>query len=325
VEPTPVGAPPPGAPSDPQVLPRASENAARIAAVFTNSYRAIHHTVGATGFRTHGLRYRSLEETPSVALATDYLVNSRYLKHDRETEESIRSYFLDPGIFLLASIGEEDVSGLSEIRLPEGVKLRREFGQVLSDRRSRRSYTGDRIELSYLATLIRAASAITATANVPRADRGHARFAFRTAPSGGGLYPIDLYVASVRAERVPRGVYRYDPRRDALLAVAPEAALDRVLAAIAVPEEIIAVSRCAAVLLLVGHPWRAMRKYGARALRFLFIEAGAIAQNVHLACAAVGLASVDCASVFDDAVHDALELDGVNQVLVHAVVLGQPG
>jgi SagB-type dehydrogenase family enzyme len=65
-----------------------------------------------------------------------------------------------------------------------------------------------------------------------------------------------------------------------------------------------------------------MRKYGNRGLRFLFLEAGAMAQNIHLACEALGLGSFDCASVYDDEVHEALGIDGLHESLLHTVIIG---
>jgi SagB-type dehydrogenase family enzyme len=258
-------------------------------------------------------------------VAEEYLANSRYLEHDRESEESTQTYFFDPGIELLGLLGEEERGGTKEVSLPPGVKLRRELGQVLGGRRSRRNYTGDPLELAYLATIVRAASAVTAKAEVDRMDGGHSTFSFRTAPSGGGVYPIDLYVASLHVLGLERGIYRYDPLADSLVLFEGDEQVDALTAAFAAPEEIIAISRASVVFLLVGYPWRSMRKYGQRGLRYVFIEAGAIVQNIHLSIEATGLGSVDCASIYDDRAHEALGLDGINQFLVHAVVAGHPG
>jgi SagB-type dehydrogenase family enzyme len=96
------------------------------------------------------------------------------------------------------------------------------------------------------------------------------------------------------------------------------------VAAFAIPEEVIALNRAALVLLLVGRPWKVLRKYGDRGIRYLFVEAGALAENVHLACGALGLGSVDCASVHDNELHAALGFDGEFRMLVHTVVIGVP-
>jgi SagB-type dehydrogenase family enzyme len=79
------------------------------------------------------------------------------------------------------------------------------------------------------------------------------------------------------------------------------------------------------LLLLVGRPWRSMRKYGARGMRHVFLEAGAMAEHVHLAATALGLGSVDCSSVYDDEAHEALGMDGLYEALLHVVVVGSEG
>ena len=104
-----------------------------------------------------------------------------------------------------------------------------------------------------------------------------------------------------------------------------EDTIERLVGCFSVREEVITLQRAATVALLVARPWRSMRKYGPRGLRYALLEAGAIAQNIHLATQALGFASVDCASVVDDEVHETLGLDGLYQTLVHAIILGYAG
>src|SRR5262245_3744303 len=141
-------------------------------ALFGNSVRAMQPWVRATGFRTHGFRHCSLSHSGDPRLAEDFLLNTRYLRHDRETDASIQSYFLDPGVLLLSNIGFEEKAGRTEVALPGSIRLRRELGDTIKDRRSRRSYTGDPIELAYVATLVRAAGAVTALGRVDLMNGG---------------------------------------------------------------------------------------------------------------------------------------------------------
>jgi nitroreductase len=54
------------------------------------------------------------------------------------------------------------------------------------------------------------------------------------------------------------------------------------------------------------------------------LEAGAIAEQIALACVALGVGSVDSSSFYDDEVHEALGIDGESEAVVHLVVLGIP-
>ena len=291
-------------------------------ASYGNAYQLVAGWVGSTGFRTPGLRFKDLGGGRRRGVAEEFLLATRYRRADREIEASIQGYFLDPGVVMLARNGEEDLTGRTTVPLPPGVRLTRELGEVVATRRSVRGYTGDAVGLDQVATLVRAAGAVTGVGHVDLMEGGSRDIHFRTAPSPGGLYPIELWLLARGVDGLARGVWRYEPRRDLLVAEGDAARLDRALASFAVPEEIISLSRAAVVVLLIGRPWKVLRKYGDRGARYLFIEAGATAENLHLACGSLGLGSVDCASVHDDDLHAALDLDGELRLLVHTVVVG---
>jgi len=296
------------------------------AATFNNSYGTVVPWLKSTGFCTHSLRLKDLGSPNTVReIGDQFLALTRYRRADRETEASIQAYFVDPGTMLLSRNGDEDLEGVPRVPLPSGARLRRELGDLLVGRRSTRVYTGDRIGVDQLASVVRAAGAVSGRAHVELLDGGEAEILFHTAPSPGGLYPIDIYVLALRVENLGRGVWRYSPRTDSLVHEGDAAVMKDAMDAFAVPEEIISLSQAAAVLLLIARPWKVMRKYGPRGVRYLFIEAGTIAENIHLACGSLGVGSVDCASVADDELHNALGLDGEMECLAHAVVLGVPG
>lgn len=295
------------------------------AAVFANSARVVHPWGRSTGLRTHGLRFSSLSDSNTRRVAEDFFLNTRFVRHERETEASVRSYFFDPGIVMSSMVGQADTTGLRVVGLPTGVRLRRELGDVLGRRRSQRVYTGDPMPLEYLATLVRSAGAVTGRATADLMNGEQATLHFRTAPSGGGLYPVDVYLVALRVTDLERGIYRYGPLDDTLVHLRGEQEVDSLMSAFAVPEDLITIQQSNVVFLLIGRPWRSMRKYGDRGARFLLIEAGAISQNIHLATESLGYGSVDCASVYDDEAHEALGLDGLFQTLLHTVIVGYPG
>jgi len=308
----------PGVPDEPL-----SSSAEQIA-LYKNAYQTVDEWTTSTGFRPHSLRFGNIGVTAARTIGEQFLVATRYRRADRETEQSIQSYFLDPGVVMLSRNGEEDLSGRLATALQQGAPLRRELGEVLSSRRSVRQYTGDHVALDQMATLLRAGAAITATGQVDLMEGGQRHISFHTAPSPGGLYPIDLYLLPLRIDGLDQGVWRYVPRYETLVADGDARQAAAAVESFAVPEEIITISQAAAILLLIARPWKVMRKYGDRGIRYLFIEAGAISENVHLACGALGLGSVDCASVHDDELHAALNFDGEMQLVVHTLFVGVP-
>ena len=72
---------------------------------------------------------------------------------------------------------------------------------------------------SAVATLARAAAGVTgyAKAKMRRETPPTVDVSFRSAPSPGGLYGLDLYVVAQKVRGLKEGLYLYQPRTDKLL------------------------------------------------------------------------------------------------------------
>jgi SagB-type dehydrogenase family enzyme len=195
---------------------------------------------------------------------------------------------------------------------------------VIARRRSVRSFTGDMAGLNGLSTILAAAAGVTTQTKMESQGSGSLTLQFRSVASAGALYPIDIIFASISIDGLARGIYRYEPNGHRLLPMFAAEHIDALLGCFSVPEEFISIRRSCGIFLLIGHSWRTMRKYGARGMRFAFMEAGAIGHSVALAVAALGYASVDCANVYDDEVHELLDIDGVDAALFHLIIFGCP-
>jgi len=302
-----------------------SSVAVTLAAVYYNSFKSLAPRAAATGFRSNSLRHRQIgagSRLPRVA--EEFLLNSKLKRGDRETATSVETYFGDAGLKMLSLTGAE-LAAPNDRPLAHGVNLPMRFDAVVAKRHTVRSFTGDPWDFDHLCTSLRVGGGVTRAATVPLMSGGDVTLRFRAAPSGGGIYPVELCVVALRIEGLPRGIYRFNPTKDALVHQGGEDAADRFVASCAVPDESISLSRACAVVALVGYPWRSMRKYGPRGLRLAFLEAGAIAEHLNLAVTALGYGSVDCASFYDVEAEEALGLDGHHQVLLHTVVIGCPG
>lgn len=293
-----------------------------IDAVTANNLRPANPSIGSTGLGTHASRYDALRNASGGRVAEEFLINSRLRRGDVEMGLSVASYFSEQAVAMLSLLGREDRRGSHCLSLPKSVELHMNLGEVIRRRRSVRTYSGDAMPLAYLATIIRAACSITGRTAEEDSVSG---YAFRSTPSGGALYPIDLYVAALHVEGLPRSLYVYDPCRDELWQTGDDGMVNALLEALALPGRVITEKQASAVCLLVGRPWRSMRKYGDRGMRYVFLEAGAMAEHINMAAVALGLGSVDCGSFYDDEVHEALEVDGLYEALIHSVFLGTPG
>lgn len=137
----------------------------------------------------------------------------------------------------------------------------------------------------------------------------------RTAPSAGGLYPLELYVA--HADGVSH--YRSDDHELALTA-GRDVRAD--LAAAALDQR--AFHTAPAVVLVAGVEERSARKYGGRAERYVLIEAGHAAQNLLLQAAVLGIGAVPTGAFDDAAVTDLFALpDGTAPL--YLIPIGRPG
>jgi SagB-type dehydrogenase family enzyme len=187
------------------------------------------------------------------------------------------------------------------------------LADAIVSRRSRRSFGPRPLELSGLATLLYAAYGVTAAIDgTPQA--------LRTVPSGGALFPLELYVVGQRVEGLAPSLFHYDPLRHGLELLRP-------LASPAGPElspyaEPLVAS--AAVVAITAMFWRSRFKYGARAYRFALMEAGHVGQNLLLAAAALGLEAVPLGGFFDREVDALLGVDGIYEASLYLVPLGHP-
>ncbi len=142
----------------------------------------------------------------------------------------------------------------------------------------------------------------------------------RPVPSGGGLYPLDLYVLQFPDGGLDEGVYHYEPGAHALERLRSSCERARVEHASMYPE---IIARASLVLVVVADMPRTRVKYGERAYRLALLEAGHVSQNLYLVCAALGLGIVALDGFYDDRIHELLDLDGVNEIALVVFAVGR--
>jgi SagB-type dehydrogenase family enzyme len=175
--------------------------------------------------------------------------------------------------------------------------------EALSQRRSTREFASGPLTERQLSQLLWAAQGMTGSDG------------FRTAPSAGALYPLEIYVV------LPAGFYHYDPvrhRLDRILADDLRPALYRA----AVEQQ--AIREAEAVFVMTAVYERTAQKYGAaRGRRYVHLEAGHAAQNLLLEAVALGLGAVSMGAFHDPEVQKALSLPRNHQPL-YLIPAGKP-
>ncbi len=188
------------------------------------------------------------------------------------------------------------------IPLPEITISGKQFlQQLLQQRRSVRHFQDVSISLSDIGQLLWAAQGITNPQG------------FRTAPSAGALYPLELYVVAGQVKNLSSGIYHYDPNNHRLIKVASG---DRRKKLAQAAYRQASVSDAATVVVFAAVYERTTFKYGERGVRYVHIETGHAAQNLSLQAESLGLGTVVIGAFNDDDVKAVLQLPDDVQPLI---------
>ena len=183
--------------------------------------------------------------------------------------------------------------------------------EAMARRRSIRHYTPKPLTLGSLSQILWAAQGIT------EKDGG-----FRTAPSAGALYPLEVY-AVVRKEGVEglaEGVYHYHSEGH-ILTLVKNGDLSADLEAATWGQEM--VKEAAATIIITGVLSRTAEKYGKRGTQYMFQESGHVAQNVFLQATALGIGTVVMGAFSEIAVRRVLGAEADERPL-YVQPLGKP-
>ena len=163
--------------------------------------------------------------------------------------------------------------------------------EALLARRSVRDYSGKSVTLQQLSQLLWAAQGITDPDGK------------RTAPSAGGLYPLEVYTVIGNVEGAEPGVYKYRPANHELAKVV-NGDMREALSGAALDQ--IWVSQAALDIVITAVYARTTGKYGDRGKTYVHMEAGHAAENTCLQAVALKLGTVTIGAFEDDKVKNVL-------------------
>ncbi|MFX1378654.1 MAG: SagB/ThcOx family dehydrogenase [Promethearchaeota archaeon] len=122
----------------------------------------------------------------------------------------------------------------------------------------------------------------------------------RTVPSAGATYPLEIYVTLS-----DKGFFNYNVKKHTLELITEENLSNRLVRA-SLDQYFIAEAYMN--IIICAEFSRTTWRYGKRGVRYVLIEVGHCAQNIHLEAVALGLASVPIGAFDDDQVRAVLEL-----------------
>ena len=184
--------------------------------------------------------------------------------------------------------------------------------QALRQRRSIRSYSDRSVSIEQLSYLLWASTGM---------QRRERNFDFRTAPSAGALYPIETYVVINNVENLPQGLYHYSIKQHTLEELQTGDSSQAITTA-AMGQRI--CSQAAVVFIWTAVFQRTKWRYRDRAYRYIYLDAGHIAQNLALSATSLGLGSCQIGALFDQEVNEIVGVDGTEESTIYMTVVGWP-
>lgn len=174
-----------------------------------------------------------------------------------------------------------------ELQLPKPIlKGSKSLEECIYERESVRSYNDEVIEIEQISQILWAT----------QGKKGGKR----TVPSAGATYPLEIYVTLK-----DKGYFHYTFENHVLELITDED-LSRKLAEASWNQHFIAEAYLNVIICAIFD--RTTQRYGQRGVRYVYIEVGHCAQNVHLEAVALGLCSVPIGAFEDAKVKEVLEL-----------------
>lgn len=241
----------------------------------------------------------------------DLDIGQRYLRETRYTRATLG----EPRAVFPRAETYKDYPGVAQT-----VKLDPRAGQAPADlweclrlRRSQRRYAERSMTLDELAALVWSTQGITLASR---------HCLFRTSPSAGALYPVETYLAVHRVDGVETGIWHLNVQKFELELLSA-GDYRRPLVEAGLAQNFLGAA--SVVFLWTGILNRARWKYRERAIRYLFLDAGHICQNLMLAATGLGLGCCPVGAFFDDEVERLVGVDGHEEVALYLAAVGPLG
>lgn len=207
---------------------------------------------------------------------------------------------------------------LTQIQLPEpgeflpGVN---DFQKLAVERRSHRRYETEAIltlaELGYLLQMTQGLREGSQTQKITR----------RNVPSAGSRHPFETYLAIQRVEGLEPGIYHYLPGQHALELLKP--GVEALKAAHSTTYNQKQVLNSAVTFFWIAEVYRTSWRYGMRAYRYIYLDAGHVCQNLYLAAESVGYGVCAIAAFDDELATTVFELDGKERFMAYIASVGK--
>lgn len=203
------------------------------------------------------------------------------------------------------------------VRLPRHAPEEGEFLRVLLARKTHREFSGGKLPLSAISQLLFYTWGVMGYIPTPFGQLAH-----KTSPSGGARHPNEVYLAALKVNGLPAGLYHYNTRNHSLECLRRGQMQE---SAVQYCAGNALVKDTAALFLMTAVFSRSMWKYRfARAYRVVLLDTGHLCQTFCLTATWLGLAPFCTAALNDGLIERDLGLDGTNESVLYVAAVGVP-
>jgi SagB-type dehydrogenase family enzyme len=235
-------------------------------------------------------------------------ISRRYLKETRYARRSMAEKSL---AYPRSPLYKEYPNAAQRLSLnPESGRRSADLWQAVAARRSQRDYLNRPLIQDELAALLWATQGITGAMG---------GYHFRASPSAGALYPVETYLAVHRVEDMAPGIWHFQVL-DFALELVTAGDFRQPLVAAGLSQGFL--GEAGVVFIWTGILNRARWKYRERAVRYLFLDAGHICQNLMLAATALNLGVCPVGAFFDEEVERIVGVNEAEEVALYLAAVG---
>ena len=185
------------------------------------------------------------------------------------------------------------------------------FWDIINKRHSSRAFSIKPISVMDLSLLLFGMSGLTRT---------FPNFAFRTVPSAGAKFPIEIYPIINNVSKVKEGVYHYNIQNHEL-ELLKGGNFRKAFTNACYGQKM--VTRSAVIFILTAMIDRTRITYGERSYRYIYLDGGHVGQNLYLAAEALGLNTCVIGRYYDDEINELLDLDENSEFTIYMGVVGK--
>ena len=263
-------------------------------------------------FFEHNLQdiLKEIENLRPVAenIGQDFVRLTRYI-YERESDQTLG--VPRPDAIKVRSGEIISLPAIGTLKMPE-----MPLAKAIEQRRSVRKYSAVPLKQEELSFLLWASSWAKDFRSTEQME-----ITFRNVPSAGSRHPLETFLDIRRVEGIKPGLYYYHPVKHCLILYDNSPEIATKIYEGCMFQEMIPTA--AVNFILTAVPYRTVWRYGQRGYRYLYLDAGHIGQNIHLAAEAIDAGACMIGAFLDEAMNDAIGLDGIDEFVIYIASVGK--